>query len=153
MKLNCCLILVVQAGLLAVGSQAQSIVSTVRNSDTGLGQINFQPGANVSEFMIFGNPSPYADLGSSISPTITGDGQLVSGAGAYQVTYFTWTDGASGTTGGTSGSTYNVDPGVVEALSSGYGTTPWSSATLTVTAPASSLPWTFLCMIIMPPPI
>jgi hypothetical protein len=123
--------------VLAFSGRAQSVITTVRNSTSGLGQINFTPGSNCTDFTVFGHTGAYASSGSSISSTITGDGQLVANAGPYTYTYFTWSGGLALNTGGSSGTTYNVDPGCCEALSSGYGTTPWTHAGLSITAPTS----------------
>jgi hypothetical protein len=125
--------------ILGTVASAQSVISSVRHSDTGFGQIDYQPGANVSQFVIYGTGTPYAySSGTTLSTTVSGDGTSVN-AGGYTATYFTWTDGVSGTTAGASGTTYNQNNmGGVQALSSGYGTTPWTTAGISLTAPASS---------------
>lgn len=121
-------------------ASAQNISTTAYGSDAGFGQIDYNPGVNVSQYVIYGNGSPYAySSGGALSTVVSGDGTPVFG-GPYTPTYFTWNNGVSGTTGGTSGSTDNVQPngiGGVEPLSTGYGTTPWTTVSISLTAPAS----------------
>jgi hypothetical protein len=132
--------------LIAGLAHGQSVTTSVRSSDYGLGEIDFNPGVNVSQFVIYGTGSPYAySPGATLSTTISGDGTSVN-AGGYTPTYFTWEDGASGTTAGTSGSTYNASNlGGVEPLSTaGYGQAyAWSTVSLSLTAPASSFTMDF----------
>jgi hypothetical protein len=132
--------------LIAGMVHGQDVTTTVRSSDSGLGDVDFNPGINVSQFVIYGNGTPYAySPGATLSTTVSGDGTPVN-AGGYTPTYFTWAGGASGTTAGTSGSTYNVnDLGGVEPLSTaGYGQAQaWTTASISLTAPASSFTMDF----------
>jgi hypothetical protein len=121
--------------LLAVAASGQTISTTVRHSDSGLGAIDYNPNPSgtVDQYVILGDansPSP------ALSTAVSGDGTLVSGQ--YEPTYFVWTGGASGTPGGVSGSTYNATIYNVEAISSGYGSTPWTSASISLTAPSTA---------------
>ncbi len=141
-------ILKITLGLLLIAGLAhgQSVTTSVRYSNSGLGQVDFTPGVNVSQFAIYGTGSPYAySPGATLSTTVSGDGTPVN-AGGYTSTYFTWVGGASGTTAGTSGSTYNASNlGGVEPLSTaGYGQAQaWTTVSLSLTAPATSFTMDF----------
>jgi hypothetical protein len=117
-------------------SEASIIISTTaRKSDSGFGSVSLIPGSTVSQYVVYGRTSPYAaSAGSAISQTISSDQPTVYG-GAYDSGVISFQNSVVGSA---SGSTLGVDLGSVVALSSGYGTTAATYATVTITAPSSS---------------
>jgi hypothetical protein len=122
--------------ILAINSHAQSVATEVLSSTTGFGEINLIPGDNVSDFIIYGQTSPYAGtIGAPISTTVSGDG-VVTDLGGYAPSWINWVGANPALPGGASGNTYEVDLKSVEPIGSAYGSSVWTTASFQVTAPA-----------------
>ena len=109
-------------------------------SDSGFGAINYSPGDNVDEFIIYGRANgsaPYirSDGVHYINPGVSGDGQTVDN-NYYEATYYTW-DGGTPTASGT-WYTESAQP-----LAGGYGVTPYTWASISLQAPSDSFDFSF----------
>lgn len=130
------------AGFAATSAEgAISIATTARKQDSGFGSVSLIPGTNVTQYVVYGHTSPVAaSAGSAISQTTASDQPTVYG-GAYPSGSLSWQDSVVGSS---SGSTAGTDLGNVIALSTGYGTTPSTYASVTITAPATSFTVDFI---------
>ncbi|MBT64722.1 MAG: hypothetical protein CML13_16110 [Puniceicoccaceae bacterium] len=136
------------AGSVFIASASHASINVTANvigSDSGFGAIQYdagnEEGDNVSEFVIHGRVDSAAAYNTSagtlhISPGIASDGDIVYG-NTYDATNFGWTGGSPTE----SGTAYNNTS--VNAISSGYGTTAATWASLSVASPSEELQVSF----------
>ena len=125
---------------LGVGlAPAATVLCSAWRFDSGYGDVTITPGVNATEYVIFGN-SAATVIAYSPDTTITkgittSGGGLVSG-GAYESGILHW---SGSDIAPTAGSTLDLNMGNVAPLSTGYGTSPTTSAAVGVlSAPASN---------------
>lgn len=128
-----------------VSHAAINVTANVIGSDTGFGAVQYnagnEAGDNVSEFVIHGLENAADTYNTSagtlhITPEIASDGDIVHG-NTYDSTNFGWT-GGSPTESGTGYINTSIN-----AISSGYGTTPATWASLSVASPGEELQVSF----------
>jgi len=129
--------------LLAANSPAAKITSAkATGSDSGFGTINYATGVNVNEFVLYGRSSSGASYITStgtsyIARSIGGDGTTVNN-NVYDATKYSWTGGSPALTG-----THNIESCQPVASGNGWGTTPYSYASISVTSPSDAFEFSF----------
>lgn len=123
--------------------QAVTVTAHVTGSSSGFGDISYNPGTNVSEFIIYGKASAGDDYITSTTSThivkeITGDGDASGYDQTYTATTFSWTDG----TPVSSASGYNTES--FQAVGDAWGGTPYTTAAIAITCPAADFTFSFL---------
>lgn len=129
--------------LSAVTGPAATITSSkATGSSSGFGTINYTPGSNVNEFVIYGKSSAGASYITStgslhIAKAVGGDG-VSAYNNAYDATKYSWTGGTPTLTGSS-----NIEACQPVASGNGWGLTPYSWASISVTAPADAFEFSF----------
>lgn len=128
--------------LSTVSSLAGVITSAnATGSSEGFGIVSYNPGTNVSEFILYGRTSGAADYITSagtlnIAKAISGDGANPGYNNSYEATKYSWTGGTP-----TSSGTHNIE--TAEWVGS-ISANPYTWASISATAPASAFNFSFL---------
>lgn len=123
-------------------SQAAITGASATGSASGFGEISYTPGSNVDEFMIYGRTSSSAEYIRSsgtlhIAQGVSGDGQN-SDDNSYDATTYSWSGGTP-----TASGTWNVESAQPTSTGNGWGLTPYTWASVTVTAPSDAFKFSF----------
>ena len=124
-----------------VSSMAAAITSaSATGSSSGFGTISYNPGTNVSEFVLYGRTSGTAEYITSagtlnIATAISGDGANPGYNNSYEATKYSWTGGTP-----TSSGTRNIE--TAEWVGS-VSATPYTWASISASAPASAFNFSF----------
>jgi|GEM_PF-2540569 hypothetical protein len=125
--------------ILVVGNAKADFITSanVVGSDTGFGEIQYNPGGNVSEFVLYGRASsgdPYiTSAGAShIGQSIQGDGTTVDNNN-YTATYYSWTGGSP-----TASGTWTTESCQPTTAFNGWGVSGYTSASINITSPSSA---------------
>ena len=123
--------------------QAATVTAHVTGSSSGFGNISYNPGTNVSEFIIYGKASAGASYITSSTSThivkaITGDGDAGDYDQTYEATTFSWTSG----TPVASASGYTTES--FQAVGDAWAGTPYTTAAIAITCPAADFTFSFL---------
>lgn len=123
--------------------QAATVTAHVTGSSSGFGNISYNPGTNVSEFIIYGKASAGASYITSTTSThidkaITGDGTAIGYNQTYLATTFSWTDG----TPTSSGSNYTTES--FQGVGSAWGSGLFTTAGISITCPTADFTFSFV---------
>jgi hypothetical protein len=116
--------------------------ASATGSSAGYGVINYNPGSNVDEFLIYGRTSlsdPYIRSSGTlhIAQSINGDG-TTRVEGPYTATSYSWIGGTPAASG-----THNIENFQPVAQAGWSGADPYTWSSISVAAPAASFKFSF----------